>query len=326
MIRWRKKSIYDTELHHQVLAIGRSIWRLGYAKTLGMDRGIEITRDTEQDGLEGVYDVPENLCVGGSSGNRYLPCSVAAGIFDEFSTLGMMTKDRTHRPGVSISLSTELVGRRIGPGDKLILKSRSPRIGRSIGFAEFWAEREGTKEVVVRGRHIKYLPMGSMWDALMTWPLSEVAARIHQKDVDARMKDEKRTKGIPPGQTLADQFPLVGLQTEVTTEAGAKITRGNATLSIEKNMINYLNSLHGGAVSAAAEIMANVTLEAAGKESPQSIDEQQHWVRWMETHFLQAQRGTTTVESEHSGTTTDIRFVGKKGELKASTRLMYSAQ
>eukprot|EP00953_Heterococcus_sp_UTEX-ZZ885_P016175 9113-Heterococcus_DN1.PRE.2 len=253
--------------HRWVMDLGTEIWQVGFAKTLGLNNSLEVQNYSHEEGLTAKYTVPETVCVGDAT-RKYLPCGVTAAVFDEFSTLAMMLKDkpllccaatvfeetatlfilqyqqllplnvlqiiqrlqmactnasaqrrpvqlrllrllyvlvlnlilcvypilllnRTHRAGVSVTLSAEMF-RKVEPGQKLRINSRATKIGKIMGYADMTAETEcGT--LVARGRHVKFLPMGRAWDLLMLPPLLPVAAAFHKRDIAKRLQDPERT-------------------------------------------------------------------------------------------------------------------------------------
>ena len=107
------------------------MWRLGYANTLGASKAIDIKGYSGQH-LVSTYTVSDKLCIGKLK--PYLPIGVMLGIFDEYSTVDAMMRDRTHRPGVSVTLSCEMF-RKIGPGQQLKLVSKANKIGKVVRAA-----------------------------------------------------------------------------------------------------------------------------------------------------------------------------------------------
>ena len=61
------------------------------------------------------YVVPSDVC----RDNR-MPCSTAVAVFDELSTIGFLALDKSHRPGVSVSLSARILAD-ISAGDALTI-------------------------------------------------------------------------------------------------------------------------------------------------------------------------------------------------------------
>jgi hypothetical protein len=79
--------------HRWVMDLGTEIWQVGFAKTLGLNNSLEVQNYSHEEGLTAKYTVPETVCVGDAT-RKYLPCGVTAAVFDEFSTLAMMLKDK----------------------------------------------------------------------------------------------------------------------------------------------------------------------------------------------------------------------------------------
>ena len=62
------------------------------------------------DGIKFAVKIRNNLCVKKPDGTIGLPASATLALFDELSSYAAVIKDRTCRFGVSVFLTTELVG------------------------------------------------------------------------------------------------------------------------------------------------------------------------------------------------------------------------
>ena len=87
-------------------------------------------------------------------------------LFDELSTYHVMLADKTARPGVSIQLSTEIFSK-CEANKEVVLTTRIDKIGKYIGFCSMEIHDSGG-ELVARGRHLKFMVMGTVWDFLMS--------------------------------------------------------------------------------------------------------------------------------------------------------------
>ena len=110
------------------------------------------------------YTVPPALCRESKDGSSHFTVSATLALLDDFSSYALMMQDRNHRPGVSVTLNTEII-RKCQAGDKIKLVSRCDKIGKSIAFCSM--ELRGVDgELLARGKHIKYVKMGFLWDLL----------------------------------------------------------------------------------------------------------------------------------------------------------------
>jgi hypothetical protein len=91
-------------------------------------------------------------------------------VFDELSSYSFVVKDRTCRFGVSVYLSTEIL-HPIPAGRDVLILTKATKIGKTLGFATMeMFDADGL--LLARGEHIKYLPMGPMWDLMANLVLS----------------------------------------------------------------------------------------------------------------------------------------------------------
>jgi predicted thioesterase len=121
-----------------------------------------VSADLEK-GVAFKFTVPKNLCIVNAKGpDPALATSAALAIFDEISYNAFLMQDKTCRPGLSLQLSIEMI-KDCPAGETVILKSHVEKAGKTIGFADMtMTDEKGV--VIARGKHIKYLPMGVLWD------------------------------------------------------------------------------------------------------------------------------------------------------------------
>ena len=128
--------------------------------------------------LRYVYRVPKRTCIGPKES---MPLSAVLAIVDEVTTWASMGDDRHMRPGVSISLETELVEQDRPPiaGDVLVFAARVEKMGRSIGFQSCEVTCATSGRRVARGYHVKMLDMGRAW-SLAFGPLLPLTESIQR--------------------------------------------------------------------------------------------------------------------------------------------------
>lgn len=144
--------------------------------------GVTMTRQPRQErahtGVHSVvfkYSVPESLCHQATAdehaqrglhiaSTHHMGVGAVLAVFDELSTYALMLKDNTARPGVSVHLSAELLSD-VSAHSTVFIESCALKVGRSLGFCEV-EMRTSDGLLVARGQHVKYLPMGRMWELL----------------------------------------------------------------------------------------------------------------------------------------------------------------
>eukprot|EP01038_Epipyxis_sp_PR26KG_P012756 gene12756-17102_t len=110
--------------------------------------------------------IPVNICRPNDplseDNNNYLSSSAILAIFDELSTYSLMWSDKTCRGGVSIHLSVESL-KHVTANSKVSVACKADKIGKMVGFCtmELFDDKG---YLVARGKHIKFMPMGFMYD------------------------------------------------------------------------------------------------------------------------------------------------------------------
>jgi acyl-coenzyme A thioesterase 13 len=231
------------------------------------------------------YTVPIALCKASgdaSKGTPQLTVSATLALLDDFSSYALMMQDRNHRPGVSVTLNTEIV-RPCSAGDKIRLVSRCDKIGKSVAFCSMEL-LDASGNVLARGKHIKYVKMGFVWDLLTSAILFPLVLMILEYlNKNKKAKKHKTETGEDASSTVgnniagkiftdlnlahvADATALFsGRANEVEgKKEGGKRRKKTAvpvfdasekcfTLKVSKGTKNVLGAMHGGAVAAAAE-------------------------------------------------------------------------
>jgi hypothetical protein len=88
-----------------------------------------------KDGLSFAYSVPHHLC----SAEGEMDLGGVLALADEVSTVLLCCLDQTHRTGVSVSLTGEMLapeGGGIRAGQSVWVETVATKIGAALGFAE----------------------------------------------------------------------------------------------------------------------------------------------------------------------------------------------
>mmetsp|Transcript_27574 Transcript_27574/g.46624 ORF Transcript_27574/g.46624 Transcript_27574/m.46624 type:complete len:364 (+) Transcript_27574:249-1340(+) len=287
------------------------------------------------------YTVPEPLCHRTTTAKETAKersvanhCHAPAGptmgvgavlaVFDELSTYALMLQDAKARPGVSVHLSAELLSD-VPAHSTVLIESCALKVGRSLGFCEV-EMRDSDGQLVARGRHVKYLPMGRLWEVLASpWLLPHVV-KGYSRLVAAREQGggvmgwlaqavlgEKKTQPPLLSDTTGAVYKSLALrppehkseQQQEEEEASDEPAAEWSTLSRAPryylpnaaSLSNLGGSLHGGAVAMAAELAARhqgKAMLATGRR-----------MSAMEVHYLSAIKGRQNVfiTAQHSAAT-----------------------
>ncbi len=174
-------------------------WRpAGFGRILGVDAKTLLHKDSNpgcslfQRGEGGQYifryEVPIQACVDSNDANvtsstgistsngrdngeaKVLPLSGLLAVFDELTTLAILSEDRNNRPGVSTALSAELSSHGLmnlpRAGSIIDISVRVLKVGKIMGFANAVVTNP-KGEVIATGKHTKFLPHASYLQGLM---------------------------------------------------------------------------------------------------------------------------------------------------------------
>mmetsp|Transcript_10054 Transcript_10054/g.15126 ORF Transcript_10054/g.15126 Transcript_10054/m.15126 type:complete len:324 (+) Transcript_10054:59-1030(+) len=278
--------------HRRFLASAFQAWELGYSRTLGMHRNIAVQSygTTDQikniNGIVAEYTVSPEVCRKTVSSEAYLSCGILCGVVDEITSLSLMMGDRMFRPGVSVSLKVKML-QKISLNEKLLFKTKNIKIGKMLGFCDFDVFKEKCGTLVGNGNHIKFLPMGVAWDIIMKLRLESLLLKFYQKETLKRSNSIFWTKGIPEGESIKDQLPLINFSSNESI--------GKGQISVNSNLCNYLGTFHGGAICAYSE--------QAALASSSLLNDRESLVSSMETYFYSALKGKLEVQSEQNNST-----------------------
>lgn len=225
------------------------------------------------------YTVPAPLCRPNSDGSSFFTASAILALLDDFSSYALMLQDRNHRPGVSVTLDTEII-RLCHAGEKVRLVSRCDKIGKSVAFCSM--EILSLKgDVLARGKHIKYVKMGFGWDLLTSFLLFPIVLMILEYLIASKKKKDKGKQaessdaGAASNQVgkvfedlrlaaVADPSALFA-DADQSTDVEHKKPKKRKQLpvfatdehcfaiKVTRATSNVLGHMHGGAVAAAAE-------------------------------------------------------------------------
>jgi acyl-coenzyme A thioesterase PaaI-like protein len=219
------------------------------------------------------YKIPAGLCnyatTASSKEKAYLPTSSALALFDEFSTYALVGADKSYRPGVSVHLSTDLV-KPAYLNDEVLIVTKTDKIGKTMGFSTM-EMYDTTGGLVAKGKHIKFMPLGFLWD-LFTLPwLFPMALFVYNLLRGKKIKtcidhlfssDSTKKSSTVTNSHIADEIgdmfkalevEKVSIITEFTSLPGHAENSAYYTVHAKKNMKNPLGSFHGGALAASLE-------------------------------------------------------------------------
>ncbi len=190
----------------------------GFGQILGVDAKTLLHKDSIpecslfQRGEGGQYifqyEVPIQACVDpiyaddkaidcystDSVETKVLPLSGLLAVFDELTTLAILSEDRDNRPGVSTALSAELSSLGLvnlpRAGSTINISVRVLKIGKIMGFAN--AEVTNSNgEIIATGKHTKFLPHASYMQSMMLGPLLPLLSAISNF---SQIKDESPSR------------------------------------------------------------------------------------------------------------------------------------
>eukprot|EP00602_Paraphysomonas_sp_CaronLab_P003134 CAMPEP_0185038916 /NCGR_PEP_ID=MMETSP1103-20130426/35175_1 /TAXON_ID=36769 /ORGANISM="Paraphysomonas bandaiensis, Strain Caron Lab Isolate" /LENGTH=361 /DNA_ID=CAMNT_0027577579 /DNA_START=48 /DNA_END=1133 /DNA_ORIENTATION=+ len=224
-----------------------SIWR-NISSGITLERGV----------MRFEYCVPEHLCHCHPDSGAYLDLASVLALADEITTVLVVCKDKTFRPGVSVSLSGELYCDDIKAGQHIIIEAFATKIGGTLGFTEIYFTSIKDQLTLARATHVKYLKMGFIWDLVS--PLIPLAIGL----LDYYMKSFVETKSIssadkPSMQSLLNVTPvdLMGSSHHVRSDKDSPVTGiGRKSRAIKSfsmishpQLLNHGSFVHGGALA-----------------------------------------------------------------------------
>jgi acyl-coenzyme A thioesterase PaaI-like protein len=225
----------------------------------------KLISHNEGKGFSFSYKIPQHLCRYKNLNEK--PEFTTAGImsvFDQLSTYGIMAEDK-YRPrgGVSVLLSTELIEPSYADQDVVVV-SKCDKIGRSLGFSTMELHAtDGT--VLARGKHIKYLPLGMVWDVLTHPKILPAMLKFHDTLLHTPLFARLRTsftniptdhlKTFPECVEVGSVFAELGLVSSVVIVQQSPSAHNTKVFELVKqpHLNNNIGKMHGGAVAAVVE-------------------------------------------------------------------------
>lgn len=262
-------------------------------KALGTESA-ELTFADQNEGVTFSMVVPGRICLPGAGDSYLLPVSSALAIFDDLSTYCFLIKDKNCRSGVSIDLSAEIL-QDIPAGSKIHVVSQVSKIGRTIGFSDLHMYNDN-QELVARGFHTKYLPMGTAWDVMNHPAFASTSLRLYESMyvpyentgiakalAKLALGGRNREMVLPVFDGNGSVFQSFGLESAHINDLPIKSQCKHAQEVVESNaflfrvhpfMCNIRGYLHGGCVGMAIEdaiLRSNIALQSTGRLNQLSI-------------------------------------------------------
>ena len=207
------------------------------------------------------YKIPAHICLP-YKGRPCITASATMALFDEYSSMCFMMKDKGARGGVSIMLTAD-VHQFCAAGTDVTIVTRATKVGKTIGFCDI-EMFDHNKELVSRGSHVKFVDMGRMWDfAMHPSRISTTLAlydALGERLLNTAIGDNVMSL-LGKGKRLSDLSPAFGEVGAAYREfglssEGADQREGGGTqahFKMKPHMGNYFGNLHGGAAAMLAE-------------------------------------------------------------------------
>jgi hypothetical protein len=171
-----------------------------------------------------------------------------------------------------LALSAELLSD-IPAGSEVQVQSIIKKIGKNVGFCDMVMQCEG--KTVARGQHLKYMPMGTLWDVLFhptllpivlslyslakkSWLGGKVLSWLGAGAMSATGISDLKTLSSDSGPAVAAAqiFADFNLDRDAEAEEESKEctpSSGAFCSTVQPQMVNPLGNLHGGALAMCIE-------------------------------------------------------------------------
>lgn len=269
-----KKSSPKHILGEQVLKIAtRESAHNSFGKALLEEAFVDYKIHHQSKFIDYTIAVPPSLCFDSSSSAAPHNICVSAmlALFDELSTMALFVFDKTRRPGVSVELTTEIL-RPIHEGEVLHVHTIIEKTGKFLAFCTLEVYNQAGV-LVARGSHVKFLPMGWVWDLLAGGWLLPLAIFFYQLFRGNKIKTplDKFFRAKEAGETISAPFHPVGndvfavykslgVTAYVPDSDSDKqlleckdVRRGIFQVKVRRDLMNPVKSMHGGAVACSIE-------------------------------------------------------------------------
>lgn len=281
-------------LNIRFMNVARNVFsRKTFSYFLGTDDYTLLTKNTDDANVSFKLNIPNIFYQNDSLSDSRVSIGPVLAIFDELSSLSLIAQDKNRRGGVSVYLSGKLEEScRIT--DSVIVTINCKKIGKSLGFCELTmhdsnsvndvscnSESEAPVGIIkgkllASGFHIKYLPLGTMWDMLINSrtlpfvvPLCEYYIKVTSKnsglwlnqntptnmqnDEDSERWNNPKYKFV---QDIVQTNEIGGfykvLDKSITT------TPSGSVFHVHNEFHNILGILHGGVCAITAEYTAQL--------------------------------------------------------------------
>ena len=208
-----------------------------------------------------TFNVPSHLCLQGRS-SPYLSTSATMALFDEYSSMCLMMKDRCARGGVSIVLTADLHNE-CPPNSEVTIVTTATKVGKTIGFCDI-EMFDKNSNLLASGSHVKYIDMGKAWDVVMhpsrikhTLAFYEsMGSKLQGTALGDKISAILGKGGSRMSTPLTPPFDKAGKAFRDFNIEMPSSDQSNAQVHVKPHMCNYFGNLHGGAAAMIAEACA----------------------------------------------------------------------
>ena len=252
---------------------------------------------TKESGVSFIYNLVPYVCKssGAGSPNYQIPVSTAMAVFDELSTMAFIIEDANKRPGVSIHLEAKICekGKEItfpavtnkdnnnsnsvsDEGIDVLVVTKMTKVGKTVGFCDISMLSMDGHTLLAHGSHIKFLPMGVIWDWLLG-PTFLPYFIYFLDSVPLHFKAMLAPNFVHEGPPKIEKQSIFD-EVNISEEGSFKV---------KPMLCNPIGALHGGALAIACEEV--VTRKAAKRKEAVSVSE-------LEIKYLRSMKGDIRVE------------------------------
>lgn len=280
---------YESKFYSALIRFPRYV--TGFNAAIAFPRQIKKKMYHKKGFLKVDYIVPASICVETEQKHTNSPKELRLtlggilAIADSLTTLLIMVDDATHRPGVSVTLSGNMLptggscsggnGKgyaTIRAGDTVGIACRTVKLGATLGFSEatFYVDDVPVAHV----RHVKYLKMGFLYDSWIgpLLPLKVWARSFLNSDRSQRYAGASNPKSAAYKLLcqLAEEvrMPLadsLGLTPSASTSgSGSDNSSHRCTCTSHAGLQNPFGFLHGGAIACIAHDAVRYAISKSG--------------------------------------------------------------
>lgn len=251
-----------------------------FGRTLLEDCFVDYTVHRAKKSVEYRLQVPPSLCLESDRASPHaISTSALLALFDELSTLSLFLFDKTRRPGVSIELNTEII-RLAREGETIHMHTTCDKLGKVIAFCSLEVYNDAGS-LLARGKHMKFQPMGWLWDLLASPFFLPLAMTLYHffrgskilSALDAFFRAKKAGQKIEGpftagGKEVGYVFKALAVTPAATdsvastsTKADTSATQGRYKVQVRRDLMNPVGSMHGGAVACSIEEACRLFLQ-----------------------------------------------------------------